>query len=346
MMNSLLRVVLIFLVLFLLILGGTFLLPSSIHIENSIAIESPPCTVFTLLNGFVSFNRFSPWFEMDPEARFSFTGPTFGPGARISWESQGTELENGSSELRESKAFELIKIHHVFDKSGEAESTFKLGKEGEGSRVTWTFVRDLGRNPFARIQALRMKKEQEARFAAALKKLKEWAESLPKDDWSSLPLRVTQLEPTPILTAHGACPPQPAAIGKALGGAFGKVAEFMSKNGIEQAGAPLSISRKWDPSGYEFDAGFPYKGTVSAKAAEKHGLHIGTTPKIRVIQGEHIGPASKITGTYTKIAAFMVAHGFTPAGDPWESYVSDPSTTPRDKLLTLISYPVNDPVFQ
>jgi len=345
-MKSIRRVVLTFLVLFLLILCGTFFLPSSIHIEESVSIESPPCTVFSLLNGFVSFNRWSPWFELDPEARFSYTGPAFGPGAGISWESQDKTLGNGALELQESKPFELIKIHHDLEKHGEADSTFRLQKEENGSQLTWSFDKNLGRNPLVRIRAMRMKKEGEVRFQGALEKLKKLAETLPKDDWSSVELRVTRLEPTPILTQHGNCPAQPSAIGRALGGAFGKVGAFMQQYHIEQAGAPLTISRQWGPSGYEFDAGFPYRGDIPEKAAEKNGLHVGITPKVRVVQAEHIGPASNITETYMKIAAFMAAHGFTPAGDPWESYVSDPSTTPREKLLTLISYPVNDPVYQ
>jgi hypothetical protein len=76
-------------VLTVLIVVGVFL-PSNIHVERSTVIEAPQATVFTLVNGFALFNRWSPWFEMDPEARYTYEGPAFGPGARMSWISDNT----------------------------------------------------------------------------------------------------------------------------------------------------------------------------------------------------------------------------------------------------------------
>ncbi|MEN8164575.1 MAG: SRPBCC family protein, partial [Acidobacteriota bacterium] len=76
-------VIMLILVILAVIVG--VLLPSSAHVERSTTIDAPPATVFALVNGFALFNRWSPWFEMDPEARYSYEGPAFGPGAKISW---------------------------------------------------------------------------------------------------------------------------------------------------------------------------------------------------------------------------------------------------------------------
>ena len=72
----------------------------------------------------------------------------------------------------------------------------------------------------------------------------------------------------------------------------------------------------------------------------------GATPPGRVVQAVHVGPYAGISESYRKVMAFMGAHGFRPAGDPWESYVSDPTVTPAEELITIISYPVDDPVFE
>ncbi len=84
---------LLYLILFLLLLSlASLMLPSKVHVERSIEINSPPCTVFTLLNGFLSFNRFSPFFDVDPQASYTHSGPVYGPGATMSWRSENSKL--------------------------------------------------------------------------------------------------------------------------------------------------------------------------------------------------------------------------------------------------------------
>jgi effector-binding domain-containing protein len=44
--------------------------------------------------------------------------------------------------------------------------------------------------------------------------------------------------------------------------------------------------------------------------------------------------------TYKKIDAFIAAYQLEHNGRSWESYVSDPSTTPEDELITEVYVPV------
>jgi hypothetical protein len=72
-------------VLAVLVGGGGLLFPSTSHVERSTVIQRPPAEVFTTLNSFARFNEWSPWFEIDPTAKYTYSGPASGVGARMAW---------------------------------------------------------------------------------------------------------------------------------------------------------------------------------------------------------------------------------------------------------------------
>ena len=59
-----------------------FLLPASTTVERRAVVPAPQATVFTVLNGFRNFNRWSPWADLDPDATYIHEGPVQGVGAR------------------------------------------------------------------------------------------------------------------------------------------------------------------------------------------------------------------------------------------------------------------------
>ncbi|RLE18975.1 MAG: hypothetical protein DRJ65_20770, partial [Acidobacteria bacterium] len=137
----------------LAIVVGLFL-PSKVHIERSTVIDVPPATVFALVNGYALFNRWSPWFEMDPEARYSYEGPAFGPGAKISWVSDNPHVGIGSQEITASIPFERVEIHLDFSDEGFAEASFDIRNTENGTRITWDLDTEFGWNLFDRYQGL------------------------------------------------------------------------------------------------------------------------------------------------------------------------------------------------
>ena len=337
-------VALIILVIFAAIIG--MLLPSTVHVERSTVINAPPATLFALVNGFALFNQWSPWFEMDPEASFSYEGPAFGPGAKMSWVSDHPHVGTGSQQITEATPFERVEIHDDFGDQGSAETSFLIEGTENGTRITWTFDTDLGRGIVVRYQGLMFDTWVGNNYERGLEKLKDIAEALPQADWSEMDITVDQRDAVAILFVPGQAEADAASLGQALGDAFQTIASVMERRGLEQTGAPLAIARSWGESGFIFDAGIPYSGDISEAQLENSQVQRGATPPGRVMQAVHVGPYVEISGSYQKIMAFMGAHGFEPASDPWESYVSDPSVTPQEELITIISYPVQDPVFE
>lgn len=325
---------------------GVFL-PSEVHVERTTTIDSPPATVFALVNGFALYNRWSPWFEMDPEARYTFEGPAFGPGAKMSWVSDNQWVGAGSREITVAVPFEHVEVQMDFGEEGSAETAFDIERVEDGTRIAWSFKTDFGWNLFDRYQGLFFDSWVGDKYEEGLAGLKKFAETLPNLDWSTMDFSVEEHNAVPILFVHGETDATDAAsIGQAFEAAYGTIATLMRRMGLEQAGAPLVFARTGAKKGFAFDAGIPYSGDITEVQLEGSQVQRGATPPGRTIQAVHVGPYAGISESYLKVMAFMGAHGFEPSGDPWESYVSDPTVTPQEKLLTIISYPVSDPVFE
>ena len=129
-----------FLVLFVLIIAVVavgVLLPSRVHIERSITVAAPPDKVFTVLNSYKNFNRWSPWYGKDPDAEYRLQGPEVGVGAKFIWSSEVPEVGSGSQEIIATEPGRSITIHLDFGGQGTATSVFVIAPVVDGSHVTW-----------------------------------------------------------------------------------------------------------------------------------------------------------------------------------------------------------------
>ncbi len=57
-----------------LIFGIGFLFPTQIHVERATTIQAPPDAVFALISDLNTWDQWSPWAELDPEANMTITG--------------------------------------------------------------------------------------------------------------------------------------------------------------------------------------------------------------------------------------------------------------------------------
>lgn len=135
-------------VLAMLVVTVGLFLPSTFHIERHIVIAAPPAAVFHYLNNYRMFNHWSPWARKDPDARYSFSGPETGVGAKLGWTSK--VLGNGSQEIVESEPERRVKVALDFGEMGRAAATYTLQAADHGTRVTWSFDEDFGYNLPAR----------------------------------------------------------------------------------------------------------------------------------------------------------------------------------------------------
>lgn len=145
---KLLKWLLAVLVILGVLVAGGLLLPASSHLERSVIIERPPAEVFATLNSFQRFNEWSPWFGLDPDAKYSYSGPAAGVGAKMVWVGNSA-IGSGSQEIIESTPDD--RIVNALDFGGsQATASYRLVAEGGGTRVTWSMDSAHGYNPVNR----------------------------------------------------------------------------------------------------------------------------------------------------------------------------------------------------
>lgn len=137
------------LVIVLVVLAAvSFLFPANQVVERSRVIKHSPDQVWELLEDPPAWNRWSPWYERDPDMKITYTGAPKGMGARWSWESSlegdGTISIIGASVPRQ------LDYIIQFGSTGDALGQFILEPVNSGTNLTWRLEIDAGFNPIMR----------------------------------------------------------------------------------------------------------------------------------------------------------------------------------------------------
>jgi len=344
-MRFLKRLIGFLLVLIVVLIGVAFVLPSHWHVERSTTIARPPSEVFALLNGYQRFNEWSPWAAKDPKAKYTFSGPATGVGAKQSWEGDPKTVGSGSQEIVESKPVQSITTALDFGDMGKSTARFQLAAEGQGTKVTWSLDGD---NPITfdgkflfgvigRYMGPFMEKMIAPDYEAGLAKLKALVETFPNVDIAGIDPKLVELAPRKILYVTGSTTLEPEASKTALTNAYGAIGVYMATNKLSMSAAPLTLTNSYDGKTWGFDAGIP---TEYTEAPEDSTVKAGATPAGKAVQLTHTGAYDQIGGTIEKAYAWIAVQGMKPRERMIEDYVDDPGAVPVEKLRTVISIPV------
>ena len=324
--------------LFLLVLVVGLFLPSRVIIERDLQIDAHAATIFALLNDFRQVRKWSPVLEGDANASIDIGGPPRGTGASIAWD--GPIIGQGRQTIVESVPYERIAIRFEFADQAPATTVFELSTGDGMTNVVCLHEIDHGFNLGGRYLGLLQDSIIGPELQDGLQHLKELAESLPRADFSDIEIERLVVESSNIAYLRTTSIPEATAISEAMGDAYFAVLNFIDKYGLEDAGAPLSITRTFSGSELVFDAAIPVRGLTAATPRSGESVKIGTTYAGPVIRVKHIGPYRTLGRTHDKIAAYLAALGIERNGDAWESYISDPTRTDESELLTYVYYPV------
>ena len=77
----------------LVLLGGAFcvatwFIPSKVHVERSITINTPASVIFPHVNDLEAWEQWSPWYELEPTAQYTYGEQTVGTGATSAWKGE------------------------------------------------------------------------------------------------------------------------------------------------------------------------------------------------------------------------------------------------------------------
>ncbi len=112
--------------------------PDSFSVERSAILRAPRGAVFARVNDLKAWDSWSPWKDLDPGARMTFSDPAAGKGARFAW-SGNDQVGEGTLTILESRPDETVVLEQKFVRplAGSARMTFSFETAGDGTRVTW-----------------------------------------------------------------------------------------------------------------------------------------------------------------------------------------------------------------
>ena len=340
-MNWVRRIMLWVGLLLIVAIAAAYLLPRNVRVERSAVIAAPQATLFTVLNSFKHFNKWSPWFELDPAARYTYEGPGAGPGAKLSWVGDPQALGSGSQVITASEPHTRVAADVDFGQGGgPAKQVYTLTPEGAGTRVSWSMDVDLGMNPIGRYFGLGFDAMIGKDFDKGLALLKTFAEGLPKADFAGLEIEAVLVEPVTVAYVPASSARDDAAIAAAIAKAYGEVGAFMRAQKLKQAGAPITVDTGSSGAGYLFDAAIPVDGVPSKPVSPDSRVQLKQTYGGKVLKVALRGPYSQIPGTYDKIVAYIAAHGIETNGNSWDEFANDPATVRASDVLTNIYFPI------
>ncbi len=315
-----------------------FSLPRYTRVEVSATVDANPATVFALINDFGRARLWSPVVDADPNAKVVLSGPPRGVGATMTWD--GAIAGSGVQVITESQPYERIAIVMNPGEQSESLSTFELSRGAGGTTLVARFEADHGYSIAARLLGLVVKEVFRRDFEQGLAALKDVAENLPRADFSDIEIEHLEVQPVDIAYLSTTSAPESAAISEAMGDAYFEVLTFIDRHGLREAGAPLSIMRRFSGADLQFDAAIPVQGVSDATPGDAGGVRIGQTYGGPVIRVRHIGSYRTLRQTHEKIASYLAALAIKRAGDSWESYVSDPTKVAESELMTYVYYPI------
>jgi effector-binding domain-containing protein len=340
-MNWVRRIMLWVGVLLIAAIAAAYMLPRNVRVERSATIAAPRATLFTLLNSYKQFNRWSPWFELDPEAKYTYEGPGAGVGAKLSWVGDPNKLGSGSQVITASEPYERVAGDVDFGQGGgPARQVYTLTAEGSGTKVSWSMDVDLGMNPIARYLGLGFDGMIGRDFDKGLGLLKKFAEGLPKADFAGLEIEAASVEPATVAYVSTSSAKTDAAVAAAIAKAYGEVGAFLKAQKLNQAGAPITIDTGSSDAGYVFDAAIPVDGAPARPVPSDSRVQLKQTYGGKVLKVALRGSYNQIPATYDKIVAYIAAHGIETNGNPWDEFANDPATVKESEVLTNIYFPI------
>lgn len=131
-------VLVVILVIVLAVLAFIVTRPAKFRVERSTIVSAPPGEIFSLVNDFHQWNRWSPWEKLDPNLQRSFTGASSGAGAGYGWVGN-RRVGEGRMTIVQADPPSRIDIKLEFIKPFAATNTtiFTLAPVDAGTRVTW-----------------------------------------------------------------------------------------------------------------------------------------------------------------------------------------------------------------
>ncbi len=303
-----------------------------INISKSVLIHAEVGRVFSILNDFHHWRAWSPWLIMEPEAKVDVAED----GKSYEWKGNRTgsgNMQVVSEEMNTSIDYDLT---FLTPWKSTAKVRFELSQKDNDTQVTWIMDSSL---PFFMFW---MKKMMEAfvgmDYERGLALLKDYAED--GKVHSRLDFKgYEQYEGCRYIGLKTDCTID--TIGPAMEKDFEKLWSFAEGNKDQIAAQPFTIYHKWDvvKKKVSYTSGIPMKSIPEDLPEE---MITGTIPATRVYTLAHHGPYDHLGNAWSTMYSMHRNKELklNKKVHPFEVYVTDPSTSSGDDLITEIKFAV------
>ena len=330
------KILIVIAVLLLIISAiGLFFFPSAIHVERSIVINKDVSTVYDQVSNLKNFHKWSPWYEMDTTASYTYSGPETGPGSTLHWDSKEKNVGKGSLTIADVVEDSMVNLNlEMNGGGGVAKAIYILTPEGDATKMTWSMNMDAGMNPLMRIMGKFMDGMVGPEFEKGLKKLKARVEKMPSS-LSEITVEEVEVDDTEYLFIHGKA--NLSNISKFLGVSYSKIITEMKNQKLDFAGSPFAIYYFDSQTEWELDAAIP----VTAPGKNVGEVKAGKLKAGKAVQAQFFGAYEQTEIAHKAADEYIKKNNKQVIGAPWEVYVTDPETE-RDtaKWETDVYYPV------
>ena len=156
------------------------------------------------------------------------------------------------------------------------------------------------------------------------------------------------LSPQPVLVVSRRV--KRSDIANTIGEALPRVFLYAQQNGIALTGHPFTRYPDVGPGLLTIEPGMrlaaPDESALKTdpswmQTSDASGVRADTLPGGPAAVTMHVGPYDKLHDAYAALEEWIQGQGLTPAGAPWESYVTDPGEVPDPKdWKTEVYWPV------
>lgn len=114
---------------------------STYTVQRSTTINAQPTRIYDQIVDFHNWTHWSPWEDLDPDLKRTYSGATSGTGAVYAW-SGNRKAGQGRMEITDTSEPSGVAIDLLFEKPFKARNgiVFTIAPEGSSSRVTWSMT--------------------------------------------------------------------------------------------------------------------------------------------------------------------------------------------------------------
>lgn len=301
---------------------GRFLLPNSLEITRTVAIERPRAAVFAMANDLRIAKEWSPYYARDPDADYTFTGDP-GPGQSMRWASNVREVGSGVMRIVDSVNNEEIEAILQMGDRATLNAHMLMRPTESGSSVAWTVTAECATgwiNVPCRYMNLIMRGLVEGELDSGLARLKTLAEQLPNVDFENLNPQFDRIEPQMfVYSVVETSAADQAEVDRAEALGLDQVRRFMGEYNLTQAGPLVRVVTDFDADRgrMSFRVGYPFSGPTPLTVV---GVQLGETPSGNAMHVLVEGTRENVRAAYLEMNAYMQAHRIASreGGLPWE----------------------------